>query len=101
MSLTAVAPQTALDERTIEAPAVLTALELRQSRKEAVKQARKAMKEADDRARALLDEHDLRDGDVVRCGQFRITKKAVPSRAVTFETDPTSRLTISLLPEGN
>lgn len=92
-------PQTALDEQEIDNPRLLEALETRQDRKENVKIARKVFKESDDTAKALLGEHDLQDDQAVRVGRFRITKKAIASRSVQFETDPTSRLTISLLPE--
>lgn len=98
MSTTA-EPQTAIDEHELDNPRLLQALEQRQDRKENVKIARKVYKEADDLAKALLGEHDLQDDQAVRVGRFRITKKAIASRSVQFETDPTSRLTISLLPE--
>jgi hypothetical protein len=92
-------PQTQLDEREIEHPQLLKALEKRQGLKDEIKETRKQLKEIDGHARSLLDEQDLHDDEAVRVGRFRITKKAVPARSVQFETDPTSRLTISLLPE--
>lgn len=92
-------PQTEINEIELDNPRLLQTLITRQDRKNDVKAARKTYKEADDTARALLGEHDLQDGQVARIGQFKITKKAVASRNVQFETDPTSRLTISLIPE--
>jgi hypothetical protein len=92
-------PQTAIDEIEIDAPQLLKALETRQERKDEIKGLRKTFKEADGHVKTLIQEHDLQDGQAARIGRFRITKKAVPSRSVQFETDPTSRLTISLLPE--
>lgn len=92
-------PQTAIDEVELDDARLLQALNTRQGRKEQVKEARKVYKEADDHARAFLSEHTLDDGQAVRIGRYRITKKAVASRTVQFETDPTSRVTISLLPE--
>lgn len=92
-------PQTEINEIELTNPRLLAALEERQNLKTDVKTARKAYKTADDTAKALLGEHDLEDGQVARIGQFKITKRAIPSRSVTFETDPSSRLTISLIPE--
>lgn len=93
-------PQTAIDEKELDHPSLLKALEDRQEHKDEMKSLRKTFKEADDRCKALLGEHDIEDDTAVRIGRFRITKKAVPSRSVQFETDPTSsRITISLLPE--
>lgn len=92
-------PQTAIDEIELTNPRLLEALQTRQDLKADVKTARKAYKQADDTAKALLGEHDLQDGQVARIGQFKITKRSIPSRTVNFETDPTSRLTISLIPE--
>lgn len=91
--------QHALDEIQIENKQLEDTLEDRQRLKEHVKGARKAFKEADDRARALLSTHGLQDDQVARVGRYRITKKTVASRTVQFETDPTSRVTISLIPE--
>lgn len=93
-------PQTAIDEREVDAPQLLNALAARQDVKNEMKTLRKDFKQADGHVRALLEEQGLADGEAIRIGQFRITRKAIASRSVTFETDPTSRLTISLIPES-
>lgn len=98
MSVTA-DPQIEINEIEITNPALLKALEDRQDKKHDAAAARKLYKTADDRARALLGEHDLADNTVARIGQYKITKTAVPARAVAFETDPSSRITIALIPE--
>ena len=87
--------QLATDERVIEHDGLETALEQREKKRTSLGGVRKEFKESDERARALLAEHaDLGDGDVVRVGRFRITRSAVPSRSVSFDTDPTSRIRI-------
>lgn len=98
MSLT-VDPQTEIEERELDSPSLLKALQARQDAKEDLKGYRKTFKEADDRAKAMLSEFNLADGEVARLGQFKITVKHVPSKTVTFETDPSSRIQISLIPE--
>lgn len=95
----ALAAQTAIDEQELDDAQLLLALNNRQQHKEAVKQARKTYKEADDRAKALIANHELADDTAARIGQYRISKKAVPARSVQFETDPSSRITISLIHE--
>lgn len=95
----ALAAQTQLDEKELDDAQLLLALNNRQQHKESVKNARKTFKQADDHAKALIAAHELADDTAARIGQYRIVKKAVPSRQVQFETDPTSRLTISLIPE--
>lgn len=89
-------PQTSIDERVIEQSAPEEALEERERRNNSRKELTRQFKEADDRARALLSEFDLQDGEVARCGRFRISKKSIPSRSVAFETSPSSRIQIQL-----
>jgi hypothetical protein len=98
MSLT-IDPQTELQERELDSPSLLKALQERQDAKDDLKQHRKTFKEADDRAKALLSEFSLADGEVARIGQYKITKKHIAPKTVSFETDPTSRIQISLIPE--
>lgn len=89
-------PQTAMDEREIASGDLERTLEKRQTLKEAVAEARKEYREADEAAKTMLAEFALADGEVARCGRFRIEKKAVPPRSVSFETAPTSRLRIDV-----
>lgn len=88
-------PQTALDERPIDNGELEVVLEERQKLREEAGEARKAYAEADETAKTMIAEFALEDGEVARCGQFRIEKKAVAGRSVQYDTGPTSRLTIS------
>lgn len=89
--------QQGLFDRVIENGDLLKALEDR----EKVNASRKALnakfKEAHEVAKGIIATLALDDGTVVRCGRFRIEKSGVSARSVAFETDPTSKLTISLL----
>jgi hypothetical protein len=89
------APQTALDEQVIEGRSDLEeALETREKRKNSKNELTRQFREADDRAKALLSEFELADGEVARCGRFRIKKVTSAARSVSFETSPKSRLAI-------
>jgi hypothetical protein len=91
-------PQLATDERVIEgASALEQALEERENRKASLGALRKQFREADDHAKALLGEFNIQEGEVARIGRWRISRKAVAARAVSFETSPTSRLQIKLI----
>jgi hypothetical protein len=92
-------PQTQLEERVLEGAvvgALEEALETREKRKASKQAVTKQYKEADDRVKALLGEFDLQDGEVARCGRFRIAKKGIPAKTVMFETEPSSRLFIGV-----
>jgi len=93
MPLAAV-PQLATDERILESDALEDALETREKRKNSMRELRRQFKEADERAKALIGEFDLQEGEVGRIGKFRISKTVTPSRSVSFETDPKARITI-------
>jgi hypothetical protein len=92
-------PQTSLYEREVENEQLERALEEREKLKARVAKARKSYAEADEWAKGLLGEVQLGDGATVRVGRFLLTRRAVAARSVAFETQPASRLTISLLPE--
>ena len=87
--------QFALDEKVIDDPDLEKALEDR----EKVKAQRAALtakyKERHEHAVELIDELDVPDDTVVRCGRFRLSKSHVASRSVEFTTSPTERLNIS------
>lgn len=87
-------PQTATDERVLDSEALEQALEQREKRKNSMRELRRQFKEADERAKALIGEFDLQEGEVGRIGKFRIEKKVMPSRDVSFTTDPKARITI-------
>jgi hypothetical protein len=86
--------QTSLEERLIDSADLEEALEEREKRNNSAKELRRQFREADERAKGLLAEHELQDGDTVRCGRFLITKAPVPGRTVSFETTPSSRVRI-------
>jgi hypothetical protein len=90
----AAVPQLSTDERVLESPALEEALDTREKRKNSMRELRRQFKEADERARALIGEFDLQDGEIGRIGKYRIEKKVTPARTVSFETDPKSRITI-------
>lgn len=94
------AAQASIYETTIENAELETALENRLKAKEKRGEAAKAFKELDDQAKALINAADLGKDAPVRVGRFVIVRRDVAARAVAFETEPTSRLQISLLPEA-
>jgi len=90
-------PQLGLDEKVVAIPELESALEERQSTKEALGEARKAYAEAHELASAEIAKLELPDDTPVRAGRFRITRSAVSARSVSFETKPTTRVTITYL----
>lgn len=93
--------QTTIDEQVVESEALLEALEKRQARKVDAGAARKLYTEAHEVVMGKLSEElpELADGDVARCGRFKISKRSTPSRDVSFTTSPSSRLTIAVVDE--
>lgn len=77
-----------------------TLLDKRESKKDARRKANKEFKAEDDKVKARLEEFNLADGEVARVGKYRIEKKAITGKSVSFDTDPSSRVNISLFP-GN
>lgn len=92
--------QLGMDERNVEDQELEKALEDRLRAADDISEIRKVYKVADAAVKERVGVLDLADGDAIRCGRFRVAKTAVASRAVSFETDPTSRLTISLWSDG-
>lgn len=89
--------QLGFDEELIENPDVEAALIERQGRKDALSSVRKEFKEAHEKAVAALTAIELPEDGAVRVGRFRVTKSIVSARSVSFETQETSRLRITLL----
>lgn len=89
--------QLGMDEKVVQIPELESALEERQSAKEALGEARKAYAEAHEAASAEIAKLELPDDTPVRAGRFRITRSAVSARSVSFETKPTTRVTITYL----
>jgi hypothetical protein len=92
-------PQASLYEVTIEHAEVETALEAREKVKARLRDARKAFKEADDKAKGLVETLELGDDAAVRVGRFVLTRRVVAGRSVSFETGESARLYIKLLEE--
>jgi hypothetical protein len=90
-------PQTSLYETTIENAELEAALEAREVSKAAAGAARKAYTEADEHTKALVEPLDLGNGAPVRVGRFVLTRRPVAARSVSFDTEPTTRLTIRTL----
>lgn len=92
-----VVEQQGFDEQTIEDPDLKAALEARQSAKQEASEARAAYKFANDRASAEIAKLELPVGGAVRCGRFRITRRQVAGRSVSFDTSDSNRVTIALV----
>jgi hypothetical protein len=69
----------------------------RQAAKEATSEARAAYKAANEAASGEIAKLELPVGSAVRCGRFRITRRAVEARSVSFETGASDRVTIALV----
>jgi hypothetical protein len=91
--------QLGFDEELVEDDELEQALEHRLQKKVAADQARKAYDEADERAKAKLEnlEVDLDDDNAIRVGRFRITRRSTSARSVSFETKPSTRIRITLV----
>lgn len=89
--------QLALDEKVVDIPELVEALEARQEAKADAGDARKVLKAANERANAEIEKLELPEDTAIRAGRFRITRRAVASRQVSFETDPTTRVTIAVV----
>lgn len=95
MSVTAEA-QTSIDEKVLESTELEAMLEDREAKKAKAAEARKAYASADELAKAELRER-VDEGEVARVGRFVVRRTSVPSRSVSFDTDPTSRLSIGVV----
>lgn len=92
-------PQEGLFDQVIENDVLERALEKRETARVAKSKVAATYKEAHDQAKGIISTLELGDETVVRVGRFKITKAPVAERHVSFDTAPTSRLTISLLGE--
>lgn len=95
--------QLGLDEHVIEDAEVERALEDRQAKKDALNAARRIYEGANENAKGLLGRLELPDPEdetaqtAARVGRFRISKRLVKGRSVTFETKDKVRTTIGLI----
>lgn len=90
-------PQDGLFDTVLEDADLEAALEERERKRQDKSIATGRYKEAHDAAKAKIGSLELEDESVVRCGRFRIKTAKTAGRSVSFETSPSSRLTISLL----
>jgi hypothetical protein len=87
-------PQTAMDERTVDNRELEKALEDREQAKGGAAEARAKFNTLDEVVKDKVEDFDLADGEVARVGRFRIEKKRVAPREVSFTAEATSRLSI-------
>jgi hypothetical protein len=93
-TLAAVEPQTSLEELLIEDSELEAQLEARERAKEKAGKARKTFQEVNDAVKVRVDELDGASGATLRCGRFLISRSERPGRNVSFETSPSTRLSI-------
>lgn len=98
--------QLAIDETIIEDRDIEDALEERERLKGESAEHRLAYQQADKRAKGLLERLEMPDPEseeaptVVRVARFRITKKLVKGRSVSFDTEDKVQTTIGLVDEA-
>lgn len=92
-------PQLGFDEQVIEDEEIEQALEDREKRKASLSAVRKVYEGAHEAAIAEITKLELPEGGAARVGRFRITKAAIPARAVSFETKASSRVRIAVVGE--
>lgn len=96
---TEVGGQLGLDEQVVDDPSIEQLFETRERARERATEARVEAKAAHDAAMAaLLEQADIPEGGALRVGRFRVTRTDVPPRVVAFETEPTSRLLVQVMP---
>lgn len=87
-------PQTAMDEKPIDDRELEKALEDREQAKGTASEARAKYTTLDEVCKDKIEEFKLAEGEVARVGRFRIEKKRVAPREVSFTAEATSRLSI-------
>ena len=91
--------QTSIYETTLDKPELEEALKVRESMADRRSTANHNIKNADERARKLIDDLELGDDTVVRVGDFIISSKMAKGRDVAFKTDPQLRIRIKPVKE--
>lgn len=91
--------QLALDETLIEDEALEALLEERLRRKVIADETRKSFEEKSEEAKVEIERLELPAGAAVRIGRFRLTRTETPARTVSFESAPSSRVSIKLIGE--
>jgi hypothetical protein len=91
--------QLAIDEVTIEDEVIQVALERRQRAKEALVEPRKEYRASNDQAKFALERLELPTGRAARVGRFRVERVERPGRTVSFETEASTQMKITLVDE--
>lgn len=91
--------QLAIDEQVIDDKVVEDALEKREAAKADLADVRRDYDQAHSAAVGAIERLELPTGGAARVGRFRVTRSAIPSRSVSFETKASSRVRISLVAE--
>jgi hypothetical protein len=93
-------PQLAMDERAITNPELEAALERRLRAKDDVSEVQLVYKRADEEVKAELARiPDFPPDSALRIGRFRVSKRHVAARSVSFETEARDQLSIGLVDE--
>lgn len=88
--------QLGFDEKVVDEPKLLSALEDREAKKATVSAARLDLKVVDDEVRTRIAALDLGVDTAVRIGRFRITKTMAEARHVEFDAEAKERISIKL-----
>jgi hypothetical protein len=97
--------QLGMDERVIQDPDIEQALEARQRAKDERAEKNLAVKNATEKVKSLISRLEMPDPSdedkpsVVRVGRFRITKRFVKGKTVSFATEDRVQLTFGLADE--
>ncbi len=94
---TMVRAQLALDEKFVEDHALEAALEERQRRKDSLSAVRAEFNTAAKLAEAEVEKQELPEGVAIRVGRFRIARTRVAARHISFDTEESTRVRISLI----
>jgi hypothetical protein len=93
-------PQLAMDERAINNPELEKALERRLRAKDDVAEVRGVYKKAHAEVQAAIELlPDFEPDSALRVGRFRITKRHIDARSVSFETEARDQISIGLVDE--
>lgn len=90
-------PQHSIYETTIENDTLATALDERAELRQTKLEATKAFNDADKSVKQQIDALDLGVGAPVRIGNYVVSVKETKGRSVAFETEPSTKIQISLL----
>jgi len=88
--------QIGMDERVVDDPPLQGLLEKRLRLYDDKAEISKAYKNAHEDAKDAAAKHEIAEGTAIRVGRFRIERKPVAARSVSFTADATSRLVIGL-----